>query len=122
MISNYAAKEDNCTYGLGYKLTLQRNGDNHVLSHRAGAPNADNLVLAGKVIIEDLCWYVPHYTPSISNQKLVLGHIVSEAPTELSYSERSSYMKDVTTGKNWTFELGMGDGVDIPIYVIVGLL
>ena len=29
-------------------------------------------------------------------------------------------MKDVTTENNWTCELGVGDGVDIYIYVIFG--
>ena len=82
---------------MGYKLTLQRNSDNHVLSHPAQANDAANLALAGRFIIEDICWYVPHYTPSISNRKLMLEHIVSKTPTELSYIKRSSYMKDVTT-------------------------
>ena len=31
-------------------------------------------------------------------------------------------MKDVTTENFWTFELGVGDGVDIPIYVIDGFM
>ena len=31
-------------------------------------------------------------------------------------------MKDVTTESNWTFELGVGDGIDILIYVIVGFM
>ena len=52
----------------------------------------------------------------------MLGHIVSKTPTELSFNKRSSYMKDVTTEKIWTFELGVGNGVDIPIYVIVGFM
>ena len=100
---------------MGYKLTLQRKKDNHVLSHRAGANNAKNLALAGRVIIEDTSLYVPHYTTNISNQKLLLGHIVSKVATELSYIERSSYMKNVTfEKKNWTFELGVEDGIDIP--------
>ena len=94
---DFAEHQDNCSYGLGYKLTLQRNSDNHVSSHRAVATNADNLALAGRVIIEDRRCYVPHYTTKISNQKIMLGHIVSEAPTELSYIKGLSYMKDVTT-------------------------
>ena len=52
----------------------------------------------------------------------MLGHIVSKAPTGVSYIKRSSYMKDVTTEINWTFELGVGVGVDIPICVIVGFM
>ena len=31
-------------------------------------------------------------------------------------------MKDVTTENNWTFELGSGDCIDIPIYVLVGFM
>ena len=31
-------------------------------------------------------------------------------------------MKDVTTENNWTFQLGVGDGIDIPIYLIVGFM
>ena len=49
----------------------------------------------------------------------MLGHIVSKTPTELSYIKRSSYMKDVTIENRWTFELGLGDSIDIPFYVIV---
>ena len=52
----------------------------------------------------------------------MLGHIVSEAPTEISYNKRSSFMKDVTTGNSWTFELGVGGGIDVLIFVIVGFL
>ena len=120
-VFGFAERQDNCSYGLGYKITLQRNSDNHVLSHPAQANNAANLAFAGRVIIDDVSWYVPHYTPSISNNKLLLEHSVSKAPTELSYIKRSSYMKDVTTENNSTFELGVGDGIEIPIYVIVGI-
>ena len=52
----------------------------------------------------------------------MLEHIVSKTPTELTYIKRSSYMKDVTTENNWTFELGVGDGIDIPIYLVVGFI
>ena len=121
-IFGFAEHHDNCTYGLGYKLTLQRNSDNHVLSHPAQANDAANLALAGRVIIDDISWYVPHYTPSISNRKLLLSNINSKTPTELTYIKRSSFMKDVTTENNWTFELGVGDGLDVPIYVIVGFM
>ena len=71
--------------------------------------------------MEKIYWYVAHSTPpSISNQKIILGHILSKAPTELSYIKRSPFVKDLTSENNWVFELGVGDGIDIPIYVIVG--
>ena len=40
----------------------------------------------------------------------------------MSYTKRSSYVKDVTTEKNRTFEFGVGDSIDKPIFVIVGFL
>ena len=87
-VFSFAEHQDKCIYGLGYKLTLQRNSDNRVLSHPAQANDAANLALVGRVIIDDISWYVPHYTPNISNQNIVLGHIVSKAPSELSYIRR----------------------------------
>ena len=102
-------------------MTLQRNSDNHILSHLAGTA-AGILVLARTVIINDLGWYTPHYTSSISNQKLKLEHIISKTATEASYTKRSSYMKDVTTDKTWSFQLGVGNGKDVPVYIVVGFM
>ena len=53
-IFGFAEHQDKCTYGLCYKLTLQRNSDNHVLSDPARANDAANLALAGRVIINDI--------------------------------------------------------------------
>ena len=49
----------------------------------------------------------------------MLGHYVSRAATDLSLIERPSLMKIVTTENNWTFELGVGGGINIPFYVII---
>ena len=114
-VFGFAEHEDNCSYGLGYKLTLQWNCDNHILGHSTGANDGANVVLAGRIPIDDMSLYVPHYTPNISNQKIMLGHFVYKVATHLSYIERSSYMKYVTTDNIWTCELGVGDGIDIPI-------
>ena len=105
-----------------YKLTIQSNSDNHVLSHPAQANDAEIVALARRVIIDDISLYVAHYTPSVTNHKLMLGRMVSKAPTELSKIKRSSYVEDVTTENNCTFELGAVDGIEIPIYVIVGFM
>ena len=64
-----AEEQEKVSYGLGYKSKIQRDSDNHVLSHPAGANVVANLALAGKIFIEDIKWYVPHNTPIISDQK-----------------------------------------------------
>ena len=118
-VFGFAEYQDTCTNIFAYKFTLQRNNDEHVLSPQAGATDAANVALAGRVIIDDKKMYVPPYIPNISNQKLMLEPIVTRAATELSYINRSFYMKEVTTENNWNFELGVGAGIDILIYVIV---
>ena len=89
-----------------------------MLVQPAGAIDAANLALTGRVVIDVRSLY-SDYTPNITNQKVMLGHIVSRAATELSYIERSSFTKDVTIENNSTFVLPRGDVIGIPIYVKV---
>ena len=68
------------TCGLRYVLTLTRNIDSAVL-------HEDNAINKTKNKIKCIHWYVPHYTPSIAQQALLLKQIQSNTPTELQYPE-----------------------------------
>ena len=89
--------QEKITYGLDYTLTLKRNSSNDVIIRSAG-------VDAAKVTVKDFSWYIPHYVPNLENQQLVLNQISNKDPTELYYTERTVFRKDVTTNNNWTFE------------------
>ena len=97
---------------MGYTLTLKRNTNNDAILRSVG-------VDAAKVVIKDIGWYIPHYVPSIENQQLVMDQILNKDPTELFYTERIIFRKDVNTNSNWTFELG-SSGTSTPTFVIVG--
>ena len=71
-------------------MTLTRNSDTAVL-------NKDNATILGKVKINAIEWYVPHYTASMSQQTVLSNQIVNKIPTELKYIERSVFMKEVNT-------------------------
>ena len=60
-IFGFAEHQEKGTYGLGYKLTLTRNTDNAVL-------NKDNAVDNGRIKINSLDWYVPHYSPNLEEE------------------------------------------------------
>ena len=92
------ADQEKITYGLGYTLTLKRNTNNDAILRGAG-------VDAAKVVVE--------------NQQLVLNQILNKDPTELYFTERTGFRKDVNTNSNWTFELGNA-GTSTPTFVIVG--
>ena len=55
----FAEHQDICTFRLGYKVTLQRKTDSHVLCHPAGAIDAAKLALVERVLIIDICLYIP---------------------------------------------------------------
>ena len=104
--------QEKLTDGLGYTLTLKRNNSNDPIIRTAA-------VDAAKVVVKDISWYIPHYVPSIENQQLVLNQILKKDPTELHYTERTVFRKDVNTNNNWTFELG-NSGESTPTFVTVG--
>ena len=111
-IFGFAEYQEKGTYGLGYKLTLTRNTDNAVL-------NKANAINNGKVKINALEWYVPHYNPSVQQQSILSKQILNKTPTQIQYLERFVFMKEVNTQNVWTFELGTQEGISIPTWIFV---
>ena len=111
-VFGFAEYHDKGTYELGYKLTLTGNTNNAVL-------NKDNAINLGRITINGIEWYVPHYTPSIQQQSLLSKQIINKTPTEIKYPERSVFMKEVNTQNFWTFELGTQEGINIPAWIFV---
>ena len=100
---------------MGYNLSLKRNNNNDAIIRTAAADEA-------KIVIRDIGWYIPHFTPSIENQQIIMDQLLNKDPTEIFYTERTVFRKDVNTNNNWSFELGMATGASglPPTYVIVG--
>ena len=111
-ISGFAEHQEKGTYGLCYKLTLTGNSDNAVL-------NKGNAINNAKIKINSIDWYVPHYTPSLGQEKIIMGQIVDEKRTELGYVERSVFLKQVNLQNLWLFKLGTQEGIIDPICIIV---
>ena len=82
--------------------------------------NKTNATPIGKIKINSIEWYVPHYTASLKEQSILMEQITDKIPTELRYVERSVFMKQVNTQNLGSFELGTQEGVNVPIWIIVG--
>ena len=98
-VFGFAEGQEKANYGLGYKQTLTRNKDEAVIDKVAGIADA-------RVKIDHIHWYVPHYTPSMSQQAIMSKQILNKTPTELRYVERSVFMKELNNQNLWNFELG----------------
>ena len=75
-----AVQEKYC-YEIGYSLTLKRN-------NRKDPIIRDNGVDAAKIGINDIGWDIPHYTPCIEYQQIVLNQLLDKDPTILYYIEQ----------------------------------
>ena len=73
-----------------------------------------------RIRIDQIHWYVPHYTPSIEPQGILSKHILSKTPTELRYVERPVFMKEVNNENLWNFEMGIQESINCPIWTIIG--
>ena len=94
-------------------MTLTRNTDNAVLKK-------DNAVVGnGRVKINCLDWYVPHYSPNLEEYTKLMNQIKKNTPTLFHYPERSVFMEEVNTQNLWTFELGTQEGINAPIWIFL---
>ena len=112
-VFGFAEHQEKATYGLGYKLTLTRASDNAVL-------NKTNATTIGKIKINGIERYVPHYRAGLKERGILMKQITDKIITELRYVERSVFMKEVNTQNFWSFELGTQEGVNVPIRILVG--
>ena len=65
-------------------------------------------------------WCLPLYRPGTPQQAILGKQISSKVPTGLQYVERSVFMKEVNTQNLWTFELGTQEGINVPIWIVLG--
>ena len=56
----------------------------------------------------------------MSQQAVLFNQIVNRIPTEVKYIERSVFMKEVNPQNLWNFELGTQEGINVPIWIIIG--
>ena len=112
-VFGFAEHQEKATCGLGYKLTLTRNKDEVVIDKVAGIADA-------RIKIDHIHWYVPQYTPSMSQQTIMSKQTLNKTPTELRYVERSVFMKKVNNQNLRKFELGSQENMNVPIWIIIG--
>ena len=70
-IFGFAEHQEKGIYGLGCKLTLTRNSDNAV-------SNKGNAINNAKIKIDGIDGYIPNYTPSLSQEKILMSQIVDK--------------------------------------------
>ena len=55
----------------------------------------------------------------MQQQSILSKQIVNKTPTEINFSERSVFMKEVNIQSFWTFELRTQEGINFPTWIFV---
>ena len=82
--------------------------------------NKGNAISNVKIKRNGFRCYVPHYAPSIPQQAILSKLILSKTPRELQHVERNVFSKEIKSQIFWTFELGSQEGINVPLWIIVG--
>ena len=73
-IFGFCGDYDKVVYGLKHNLTLTRNDDNDAIYRPANDP-AGAAVVAGKIVLSKISWFMPHVTPA-DKDKMELYKII----------------------------------------------
>ena len=107
-------------YGLKHNLTLTRNDDNDAI-FRAANDAAGNPVAAGKVVLKDIYWFMPHVTPA-DKDKMELYKII-ERKEKIPVGYRMIQCDSASISQNSTnfsWRLSVKSSPEIPRFIIVG--
>ena len=73
-----------------------------------------------RIKIDYIHLYVPQFTTSIQQQGIFSKQVLSKAPTELRYIERSGFTKEVKNKNLWKLKLGSQKNMNDPIWICIG--
>ena len=119
-IFGFCEDYDKVVYGLKHNLTLTRNDDNDAIYRGANAAAAGALV-AGKIVLSKISWFMPHVTPA-DKDKMELYKII-ERKEQIPVGYRmiqcdSASISQRSTDFSW--RLSVKSSPEVPRFIIVG--
>ena len=110
---------DKVTYGLKHNLTLTRNDDNEAI-YRGANNAAGNPLVAGKIVLSKISWFMPHVTPA-DKDKMELFKII-ERKEKIPVGYRMIQCDSAPIPQNVTsvsWRLGVKSSPEVPRFILV---
>ena len=118
-IFGFCGDYDKVVYGLKHNLTLTRNDDNEAI-YRGANNAAGNPLVAGKIVLSKISWFMPHVTPA-DKDKMELYKIIErkeKIPVGYRMIQCDSASIPQTTSFSW--RLSVKSSPEVPRFIIVG--
>ena len=119
-IFRFSGDYDKVTYGLRHNLTLTRNNDNEAI-YRGANNAAGNPLVAGKIVLSKISWFMPHVTPADKYKMELFKIIERKEKIPVGYRmiqcDSTSIPQNVTS---FSWRLSVKSSPEVPCFIIVG--
>ena len=106
-------------YGLKHNLTLTRNNDNEAIYK--GANNAaGNPLVAGKIVLSKISWFMPHVTPADQDKMELYKIIQRKEKIPVGYRMIQSDSTSIPQATSFSWRLSVKSSPEVPRFIIVG--
>ena len=119
-IVGFCGDYDKVVYGLKHNLTLTRNEDNEAI-YRGANNAAGNPLVAGKIVLSKISWFMPHVTPA-DKDKMELFKII-ERKEKIPVGYRMIQCDSAPIPQNVTSfsrRLSVKSSPEVPRFILVG--
>ena len=119
-IFGFCGDYDKVVYGLKHNLTLTRNEDNEAI-YRGANNAAGNPLVAGKIVLSKISWFMPHVTPA-DKDKMELFKII-ERKEKIPVGYRMIQCDSAPIPQNVTsfsWRLSVKSSPEVPRFILVG--
>ena len=110
---------DRVTYRLKHNLILTRNNDNEAI-YRGANNAAGNPLVAGKIVLSKISWFMPHVTPADKDKMELFKIIERKEKIPVGYRmiqcDSASIPQNVTS---FSWRLGVKSSPEVPRFIIV---
>ena len=117
-IFGFCGDYDKVVYGLKHNLTLTRNNDNEAI-YRGANNAAGNPLVAGKIVLSKISWFMPHVTPA-DKDKMELYKII-ERKEKIPVGYRMIQCDNASIPQStFSWRLSVKSSPEIRRFIIVG--
>ena len=118
-IFGFCGDYDKVVYGLKHNLTLTRNNDIEAI-YRGANNAAGNPLVAGKIVLSKISWFMPHVTPADKDKMELYKIIERKEKIPVGYRMIQCDNASIPQSTSFSWRLSVKSSPEIPRFIIVG--
>ena len=118
-IFRFCGDYNKAVYGLKHNLTLTRNDDNEAI-YRGANNAAGNPLVAGKIVLSKISWFMPHVTPADKDKMELYKIIERKEKIPVWYRKIQCDSASIPQNStNFSWRLAVKSSPEVPRFIIV---